>query len=557
MLDLTNAERRKAGAPPVRMGSNPAAQLHAEAALKGCYSSHWDRWGLKPNHRYSLTDGAGADGENVSGSDYCIKESENYRSIEGRMMAEVEETVTGWMNSPGHRRTLLDPAHTILNIGIAFDEYNNVTVQHFSSDYVSYTDRPSLSPSGTLTFSGTVQGATLEIGNTANFMVTWHPPPQRLTRGQLSHTYSLCNDETVGALREPLTDGRFYTESASIKTVPVKCVNPYDNDPGLRGPGSADDAHRAWAGAKAASQNSTAARTQVLERITASTWNVQSLSFEVSADISILTKKYGPGIYSLRILGRPDHMTESTDLSRQALFWGIDPPEGNPYSALEPPQAEAGQPGPATGALVQFPTTVPPLDIREAAPPLTGLAPLATRLAATPVPLVPANRTPTPAPRYVPHTWGEDMLSMEVPWGWTGTSGPRDFNFGNPEGTAGVQATVQPWGPTTDDWPDFIQGRLDELLAEARQALRSGVEDPYERKSYGPAGENITDSLPEAWRQEYLFRNRNSQCLRDVVEVLAPSRDHTRGIRVTAWVCQENLDARLQEEREHILGSFK
>ena len=80
MLALTNQERQKAGVPPVTLGDNPAAQLHAEAALEGCYSGHWDRWGLKPNHRYTLTGGTGADGENVLGKDYCIKPYENYEN---------------------------------------------------------------------------------------------------------------------------------------------------------------------------------------------------------------------------------------------------------------------------------------------------------------------------------------------------------------------------------------------------------------------------------------------------------------------------------------------
>ena len=75
MLLLTNQEREKNGVPPVRLGTNPAAQLHAEAALENCYGGHWDQWGLKPNHRYTLTGGTGAEGENGSGLRYCIKSS--------------------------------------------------------------------------------------------------------------------------------------------------------------------------------------------------------------------------------------------------------------------------------------------------------------------------------------------------------------------------------------------------------------------------------------------------------------------------------------------------
>ena len=564
MLDLTNAERRKAGAPPVRMGSNPAAQLHAEAALEGCYSSHWDRWGMKPNWRYTLTGGTGAEGENVSGSDYCIKASENYRSNEGRMLLEVSETVKGWMDSPGHRKTLLDPAYTILNIGIAFDDYNEVMVQQFSSDYVSYMAKPSVSPTGILTFGGTVQEATLTIGDSVNFMITWHPPPQPLTRGQLAHTYSLCNDQTIGLLRKPLSGGSFYNESASIKTIPVECINPYDNDSDLKGPGSAAEAHKAWTNAKAASQNSTAARTQVLERITASGWNIQAHSFEVSADISVLTRKHGPGIYSLMTWGRPDHMSESTVISKQAIFWGIDPPEGNPYSATTPVQAETAHPAPTreTPALIQFPTTVPPVMIQAATPP-PPLAPavgptpfvITTTMAATPAPLAPARPTTTPIPRYVAQQWAGGQQSIEVPWGWVGTSGFRgDFTFGNPGRTAGVEARVELWEETRNGWTNFLQERLDKLLAEARQALRAGVDNPYKQKSSGPAG---TDNLPEAGRLEYLMQEQNDQCVRDIVEILAPSADHSRGVRVTAWVCQENLDDRRREDREHMLRNFR
>ena len=564
MLDLTNAERRKAGAPPVRLGSNPAAQLHAEAALEGCYSSHWDRWGLKPNWRYTLTGGTGADGENWSGLDYCAKASENYRSIEGRMLLEVTEAVNWWMNSPGHRRNLLDPAHTLLNIGIAFDKYNEAMVQQFGSDYVSYTARPNLSTRGTLTFGGTVQEATLNIADSANFIITWHPPPKPLTRGQLAHTYSLCNDQTVGLILEPLSGGSFYTKSASIETVPAECVDPYDNDPGLHSPSSNDEAHKAWANAKAASQNSTATRTETTEWITASHWNIQDHSFEVSADVSILTEKYGPGIYSLLIWGRPDHMSESTVISKQAIFWGIDPPEGNPYSPTALVETPAPTPTRGSPALIQFPTTVPPVIIQAATPsplPLRTNGPtpivIAAATSTTPILTLPnsASTTPTPMPRYF--NWGQENLTTEVPTEWVGAAGIWEFTFGNKEGTAGIEAIAEPWETGTNDHREFIQRRLDELLAKARQALRAGVTNPYDQKSSGPAGDNVTDRFPDAWQTEYLMQETRNECIRDVVEILAPDRDHNRGVRITAWVCQESLDDRRREDREHMLRNFR
>ena len=84
MLELINAERTSRGIPPVRLGENQAAQLHAEAALEGCYSAHWDRWGLKPNHRYTLAGGTGAEAENVSGHDTCTRRGDGYQRLAAR-----------------------------------------------------------------------------------------------------------------------------------------------------------------------------------------------------------------------------------------------------------------------------------------------------------------------------------------------------------------------------------------------------------------------------------------------------------------------------------------
>ena len=196
MLELTNQERMNNGVPPVRMGNNPAAQLHAEAALEGCYSAHWDRWGLKPNQRYTLTGGIGADGENVSGLSYCIKAQDNYKA-NSPMAKEIAETIQGWMESPGHRRNLLDPAHTILNVGIAYDKYNAVMVQQFSSDYVHYQIRPFIDSAGVLRLEATSDRANFDIGNTVNIQIYYDPPPRKLSRGQLAHTYALCNGRQV------------------------------------------------------------------------------------------------------------------------------------------------------------------------------------------------------------------------------------------------------------------------------------------------------------------------------------------------------------------------
>ena len=92
MLELINAERRKAGVSPVVLGDNVAAQLHAESSLENCFSGHWGVDGLKPYMRYSLAGGFQSNSENGSGLDYCIRAADRYRPISG-MDQEIREVM--------------------------------------------------------------------------------------------------------------------------------------------------------------------------------------------------------------------------------------------------------------------------------------------------------------------------------------------------------------------------------------------------------------------------------------------------------------------------------
>ena len=47
------------------------------------------------------------------------------------------------------------------------------------------------------------------------------------------------------------------------------------------------------------------------------------------------------------------------------------------------------------------------------------------------------------------------------------------------------------------------------------------------------------------------------RCVRDIVEALTPYKSHTRGVRITDWVCQEDLDDQRREDREHMIRSFR
>ena len=182
MLQLINNERRTAGVPEIVPGVNDAAQLHAETSLGGCYSSHWGSDGLKPYMRYSLVGGYQSNGENGSGLDYCIKAKDGYAALSG-IETEIRKTMAVWMGSPGHRRNILEKNHRRVNIGLAWDRYNLIAVQHFEGDYVEYVTFPEFDEDR-LRLEGRVKnGARFDVGDTIPIQLFYDPPPHSLTPG--------------------------------------------------------------------------------------------------------------------------------------------------------------------------------------------------------------------------------------------------------------------------------------------------------------------------------------------------------------------------------------
>jgi uncharacterized protein YkwD len=105
MLARVNAARKRAGAPPLRSNADldQAAQRHAQDMLARDYFAHESPEGKTVRDRARAV---GYDwrriGENIAKGQFSVD--------------EVMET---WMNSPGHRRNILDPAFKELGVGLA------------------------------------------------------------------------------------------------------------------------------------------------------------------------------------------------------------------------------------------------------------------------------------------------------------------------------------------------------------------------------------------------------------------------------------------------------
>ncbi|MBA3744065.1 CAP domain-containing protein [Sporichthya sp.] len=115
ILDLTNKARKSAGCGSLRYSTQleKSAQSHANDMSEHHYMSHNDRQGRNSDKRIRTT---GFDGD---------KTGENL----GEGFSSPEAVVKAWMNSPSHRRNILDCGFRILGAGYASS--GGYWVQHF------------------------------------------------------------------------------------------------------------------------------------------------------------------------------------------------------------------------------------------------------------------------------------------------------------------------------------------------------------------------------------------------------------------------------------------
>ena len=133
-LDMINVDRDKHGVPPVRLGANASAQIHAEDAIASGYLvGHWTADGRKPYMLYRQADGTGIVAENAAGSGRA-----NIAGHQWGMM--YDDAHADW----GHRDTIISPNYDTVNIGIAFDDHRLAFYQHFEYNGLAYVEEPVL-----------------------------------------------------------------------------------------------------------------------------------------------------------------------------------------------------------------------------------------------------------------------------------------------------------------------------------------------------------------------------------------------------------------------------
>ena len=316
MLELINIAREDAGVPPVALGDNDAAQLHAESALANCFGSHWGIDGLKPYMRYSLAGDYQSNGENGLGADQCF--GDGYAPIES-IKGEIRSGMRSWMGSSGHRDNILHKHHKKVNIGLAWDKHNIRAYQHFEGDYVHYDRLPSIGADGILSLSGTTKnGAEFASKEDLGVQIFYDPSPHELTRGQLARTYAYCNGQWIASIRRPLTDGSFWVGDDKFSHTNATCLDPYHIPADVSAPPLLE-------GERNATSIYEVTQTSTVRRLTASRWDVSDTAFSVTVDIRETLREHGEGVYTITVWGPIDG--EGAVISVYSIFYGITAPD--------------------------------------------------------------------------------------------------------------------------------------------------------------------------------------------------------------------------------------
>ena len=236
-LKLINQDRLKAGLNKLELGSNPAAQIHAEDSALNEYGSHWMINGEKPYQVYSRTGGDSYIFENGASAGWTKEELEanDCFSVFIDCQTNTAEEIIylqhdSMMNDDliccnnGHRDNILNPTHLKVNIGIAS---NNSGVfhgfyQHFEGGHFT----------GNLNFEKDF--LTIDIFNNtfeyklseSSINIYYDPMPSPLDRNELNvyndalgwreywvgGGYEPCDfsECLVASILEPLETGYYY-----------------------------------------------------------------------------------------------------------------------------------------------------------------------------------------------------------------------------------------------------------------------------------------------------------------------------------------------------------
>ncbi len=304
------------------LGTNGAAQVHADNLVKFCVFSHWGVDGTKPYMRYSLAGGFQCNQENVYGLGLCVPELTNVTDMVGNVAVNIHKAMSGWMLSEGHRENILDQWHEKVNIGIAWDAYSLAIVQHFEDFHVAMGEPPSI-VGGFLSLSGQVRSADILEGLNPIIVIYYDPPPSVLTIPQILEGGLYFYGRPIVALTSTDTD-------ATIPYNHQACGNPYDADIDLALPETFVERNSVIDETKQVTSNCEGELVQIptshVAQRSGTKWSVNTRGvFDITGRVGSFLTEYGSGVYTVEMRSSGE---KSIPLLQYSIFHRTAKPAG-------------------------------------------------------------------------------------------------------------------------------------------------------------------------------------------------------------------------------------
>ncbi|HEX5457454.1 MAG TPA: CAP domain-containing protein [Candidatus Nitrosotalea sp.] len=141
-LGVINKDRTDHGVQPITLSNMSSAQSHAEDMLNAGYFSHWNSDGVKPYVTYTKLGGKDNVDENISvTSTYCP--SSDCAPYSFDPFKQINDSEYGMMykdagSNWGHRDNIIDPEHTSVSFGIAYNNEKFYFVEHFENNIINW-----------------------------------------------------------------------------------------------------------------------------------------------------------------------------------------------------------------------------------------------------------------------------------------------------------------------------------------------------------------------------------------------------------------------------------
>ena len=216
LVEQINRDRASAALRPVELDvlSSSVGDRHCQEMSANRFLSHWNLRGLRPYHRYHLAGGRDHVQENLSQltvfTNIPIPIPTQPQEILPHMLRAEKRMFEEKPPLDGHRKNILNPAHTHVGIGFAVVGKEFTLSQQFLNRFVRLNELPAAMPRGSIR----VEGEMLRKDFGPYYCALFHDGELKpWTVEQLNQTYAYSDVSGTICAKVPPWEMRFSRSS--------------------------------------------------------------------------------------------------------------------------------------------------------------------------------------------------------------------------------------------------------------------------------------------------------------------------------------------------------